>query len=218
MAGESIVFLRRRGRPEVAFMPAATARFGVLCAYAMGRYTRSQTMSMLGMEWYGYLVIAMRDAGLRVLVDPRESEERMARFEAVLKEADGSYETPEQTNELIAAGLPHRRTRLEAADMLSAGEASELIGLSVEAVTRAVAEGRLLGLKGGGLGLRLLRWQFTEPMSSAMPQVICGLGTLDPWSVLSFLESPHGALGGRTPRAVIEQGESERVLALAASE
>ena len=218
MAGVSIIFIRRRGRPEVAFMPAATARFGVLCAYAMGHYTRSQTMDMLGMDWYGELLDAMRDAGLRVQLDPRESEERIARFVAVLKEADGPYETPEQTNELIAAGLPHRRTRLEAADMLSADEASEFTGLSVEAVTRAVAEGKLLGLKGAGLGLRLPRWQFSEPMRSAMPKVISGLGTLDPWSVLSFLESPHGALGGRTPKVAIEQGESERVVALAASE
>lgn len=216
MAGVSIIFIRRRGRPEVAFMPAATARFGVLCAYAMGHYTRSQTMEMLGMDWYGELLDAMRDAGLRVQVDRRESEERIARFVAVLKEADGPYEMPEQTNELIAAALPCRRTRLEAADMLSADEASEFTVLSVEAVTRAVAEGKLLGLKGAGPGLRLPMWQFSEPMRSAMPKVISGLG--DPWSVLSFLESPHGALGGRTPRAAIEQGESERVVALAASE
>ena len=218
MAGERIVFLRRRGRPEVAFMPAATARFGVLCAYVMGRYTRSQTMSMRGMDWYGDLVIAMRDAGLRVQVDPRESEVRIAKFKVVLKEAGGPYETLKQTNELIAAGLPHRRTRLEAADMLSAGEASELMGLSGGAVTRAVAEGKLLGFHVAGLGIRLPSWQFPEPMSSAMLKVISGLGTRDPWSVRAFLERPHGALGGRTPRAAIEQGDLERVMSLAMSE
>jgi hypothetical protein len=218
MAGASIVFIRRRGRPEVAYMPATTARFGVLCAYAMGHYTRSQTMSMLGMDWYGELLDAMRDAGLRVQVDPRESEERIARFVAVLKEADGPYEAPDRTRELIADGLPHRRTRLEAADMLSADEASELTGLSVEAVTRAVDDGKVLGLNGAGLGLRLPDWQFSEPMRVAMPKVISALGTRDPWSVLAFLESPHGALGGRTPRAAIEQGELERVVALAAAE
>ena len=193
-------------------MPAATARFGVLCAYAMGHYTRSQTMGMLGMDWYGDLLIAMKAAGLQVQVDPRESEERIARFVAVLKEADGPYETPEQTSELIAASLPQRQTRLEAADMLSADEASELAGLPVEAVTRAVSEGKLLGLKGAGLGLRLPRWQFSEPMLSALPRIAAGLGTTDPWSILAFLESPHGALGERTARTAIEQGELERVI------
>jgi len=218
MAGASIIFVRRRGRPEVAYMPAATARFGVLCAYAMGHYSRGQTMGMLGMDWYGELLDAMRDAGLRVQVDPRESEERIARFVAVFKEADGPYETPEQTSELIADGLPRQRTRLEATDMLSADEASEFTGLSLEAVARDVAGGKLLGLKDAELRLRLPRWQFSEPMRSAMPQIISGLGALEPWSVLAFLESPHGALGGRTPRASIEQGDLERVIALAMSE
>ena len=218
MAGESIVFLRRRGRPEVAFMPAVTARFGVLCAYAMGHYTRGQTMGMLGMDWYGELLEAMRDAGLQVQVDPRQSGERIAKVVAVLKQADRAHEAPDRTRDLIADSLPQRRTRLEADDMVTVKEACVLAWLTPGIIRRRVAEGKMLGLKGAGLGLRLPRWQFFEPIRSAMPNIISGLGTLEPWSVLSFLESAHGALGGRTPRAAIEQGEAERVMALAASE
>ncbi|MDH4392551.1 MAG: hypothetical protein QE285_14150 [Aquabacterium sp.] len=41
------------------------------------------------------------------------------------------------------------------------------------------------------------------------------LGTTDGWALLSFLETPHGALEGATPRAAIEQGRAERVLEIA---
>jgi hypothetical protein len=44
------------------------------------------------------------------------------------------------------------------------------------------------------------------------------LGTTDGWALLAFLETPHGALDGTTPRAAIEQGHAERVLELAGSE
>ena len=110
------------------------------------------------------------------------------------------------------------RARLQAADMATAKEASGLFGLTLDTIKQRVAGGKLLGLKGAGLGLRLPRWQLSEPMNSAMPKVISAHETQDPWSVLAFLESPHGALGGRTSRAAIEQGELERVVALAASE
>ena len=131
----------------------------------------------------------------------------------------GSVHAPaSEARALLRLSKPHMRARLQAADMATVKEAFGLVGLTPDAIKKRVAGGNLLGLKGAGLGLRLPRWQFSEPMSSAMPKVMSGLGTRDPWSVLSFLESAHGALGGRTPRAAIEQGEAERVMALAASE
>ena len=128
------------------------------------------------------------------------------------------YAPASVTRALLRLSRPHKRVRLQADDMVTVKEACVLVWLTSGTSRQRVAEGKMLGLKGAGLGLRLPRWQFFEPMRSAMPNVISGLGTLDPWSVLSFLESPHGALGGRTPRAAIEQGESERVVALTASE
>ena len=122
------------------------------------------------------------------------------------------------TRALLRLSKPHMRARLQAADMVTVKEACGLAGLTADAIRQRAADGKMLGLKGAGLGLRLPRWQFSEPMSSAMPKVISGLGTVDPWSVLSFLESPHGAFGGRTPRVAIEHGEAERVMVLAASE
>ena len=102
--------------------------------------------------------------------------------------------------------------------MATLKEATGLAGLTPDVIRQRVAYGKLLGLTGAGLGLRLPRCQFSEPVSSAMPKVMSGIGTRDPWAVLAFLESPHGALGGRTPRAAIEQGEPERVTSLAKSE
>ena len=128
------------------------------------------------------------------------------------------YAPASVTRALLRLSRPHKQARLQAADMATVKEACGLAGLTADSIRQQVANGNILGLKGAGLGLRLPRWQFCEPMSSAMPKVISGLGTLDPWSVLSFLESPHGALGGRNPSVAIEQGESERVVALAASE
>ena len=128
------------------------------------------------------------------------------------------YAPAPATQALLRLGRPQMRTRLQAADMATVKEACGLAGLTADAFRQQVANGNILGLKGAGLGLRLPRWQFSEPMRSAMPKVISGLVTLDPWAVLSFLETPHGALGGRTPRVAIEQGKSERVVALAASE
>ena len=44
------------------------------------------------------------------------------------------------------------------------------------------------------------------------------LGTTEGWALLSFLESPHGALEGHTPRQAIEQGRAEQAIAIAEHE
>lgn len=49
----------------------------------------------------------------------------------------------------------------------------------------------------------------------ALPQMYVALATTNGAAVLSFLDSPLGALGGLTPRLSIERGQVERVLSLA---
>lgn len=51
-----------------------------------------------------------------------------------------------------------------------------------------------------------------------LPKLASALDTTDGWQLLGFLGSPQGALGGKTPLAAIEQGEAERVLAIAGQE
>ena len=50
-------------------------------------------------------------------------------------------------------------------------------------------------------------------------RVMKALGTTDGWPLLAFLESPHPALDGQTPRVALEQGvDAKRVLGLATAE
>jgi hypothetical protein len=45
------------------------------------------------------------------------------------------------------------------------------------------------------------------------------LGSTDGWQLLAFLESPHPALDGQSPRTALEQGTSaQRVINLATAE
>ncbi|MBK6788999.1 MAG: hypothetical protein IPG77_15530 [Betaproteobacteria bacterium] len=67
-------------------------------------------------------------------------------------------------------------------------------------------------------GFRLPRWQFEPTMWDHLPRIAAALGTTEGWALLSFLESPHGALGGLAPRQAIEQGQADRVTAIAEQE
>ncbi len=102
--------------------------------------------------------------------------------------------------------------------MAGRDEAAKLLGVTPEVIESQVANGALLGLPHPSLGLRLPRWQFAEPIRSAIPRLFLGLGTTEPWALLQWLETPMGGLGGRTPRVAIEQGDVERVQVLARGE
>lgn len=55
-------------------------------------------------------------------------------------------------------------------------------------------------------------------MWDALPRLSAALGTAEGWALLSFLESPHGALNGITPRQAIEQGQMDKVIRIAEHE
>ena len=75
-----------------------------------------------------------------------------------------------------------------------------------------------LGLTQIKRGLRMPRWQFEPSMWDALPRLSAALGTTEGWALLSFLESQHGALDGRSPRQAIEQGQADRVIEIAGHE
>jgi len=102
--------------------------------------------------------------------------------------------------------------------MAGQDEAGRLLGVTPEVIETRVATRALLGLRHPHLGLRLPRWQFAEPIRSAIPRLFLGLGTTEPWALLLWLETPLDALGGRTPRVAIEQGDVERAQVLARGE
>lgn len=116
--------------------------------------------------------------------------------------------------ELLAGSAEARNRRLEDADMLSTEQAAELAGVNRRTVAIWIERGRAIGLSQTKRGYRMPRWQFDQPLWDTLPKLSAAMGTTEGWALLAFLETPLGALDGRTPRQAIEQGEAERVLLL----
>jgi hypothetical protein len=119
---------------------------------------------------------------------------------------------------LLVSSLAARQQRLAAADMISTDEAAQLVDTTRVTINAWIAKGRAVGLTQTKRGFRLPRWQFEPSMWDALPKLSTALGTTEGWAMLSFLESPHGALDGRSPRLAIEQGEADRVIEIAGHE
>ena len=115
--------------------------------------------------------------------------------------------------ETVARSADYVARRLDAADMapLPDGLRMRRSGQMI-----AVDGGTVIALDGGpGRGLVGPLWQFEPAMLVALPRLSAALGTKHGWALLSFLESAHGELGGRTPRQAIEQGETDLVIQVA---
>jgi hypothetical protein len=132
--------------------------------------------------------------------------------------ASSSYLSASETRALLANSFANRQQRLQAEDMISTDEAAELANTSRVTINAWIAKGRAIGLTQIKRGFRMPRWQFEPRIWEALPHLSAALGTKEGWALLAFLESPHGGLGGRTPRQAIEQGEAARVIELAARE
>lgn len=128
------------------------------------------------------------------------------------------YVPAAEVRALLASSLAGRQQRLAAADMISTDEAAQLVNTTRVTINAWIAKGRAVGLTQTKRGFRMPRWQFEPSMWAALPRLSVALGTTEGWGLLSFLESPHGALGGRSPRQAIEQGEASRVIEIAGQE
>lgn len=100
-------------------------------------------------------------------------------------------------------------------EMLSMRDVCALAGLSAETVADWVARGCCIGIVGPQGALHLPRWQFQPRVLQALPRVSAALGLRDGQQLLDYLETPTPALGGTTPRRLLEQGKTETVLELA---
>ena len=119
---------------------------------------------------------------------------------------------------LLANSLVARQQRLGAADMISTDEAAQLVQSTRVTINTWIGKGRAIGLTQTKRGFRMPRWQFEPSMWEALPRLSVALGAIEGWALLSFLESPHGALNGITPRQAIEQGEIDKVIRIAQHE
>ncbi len=131
---------------------------------------------------------------------------------------DAAYLTATETRSLLANSAVYRAQRLSADDMTSTDEAAKLIGTTRVTINNWIKSGRCIALTQLRRGYRLPKWQFDPAFWERLPALIAALHAADGWSVLGFLESPHPALDGLTPRAAIERGLGERVVAVAMAE
>ena len=132
---------------------------------------------------------------------------------------NGTFARVSVTRALLADSLERRMAILNAPDMLSTEESAALLGMTRVGIVDRIKRGAAIGLVGPKRGYKLPKWQFEPLMSQALPSIIEALGgrTTDGWEVYAFLETPHGALSGATPRRAIEQGRTDEVLGLAAA-
>lgn len=129
------------------------------------------------------------------------------------------YASEAQTDALLRSGAAYRRERMQAADMITTDEAAELAGTSRVTINAWIKTGRCVGVSHLRRGFKLPRWQFEPFVFAHLPSLSQALGTKDGWPMLAFLESPHPALDGQTPRVALEQGmDAQRVLGLATAE
>jgi hypothetical protein len=123
-----------------------------------------------------------------------------------------------QVESLLASSLAWRQARLDQPDMVSSDEAAAITRTNRETINQWIRAGRCIALDRAVRGWRLPRWQFEPAIHKQLPAIARALGTTEGWALLLFLETPHDALDGRTPRVALEQGEAERVLELAGVE
>ncbi|MFG6465345.1 hypothetical protein [Roseateles sp. BYS87W] len=128
------------------------------------------------------------------------------------------YVSAAQTRSLLADSLAVRTERLQAGDMVTTDQAAELASTTRVTINAWIAKGRAIGLTQTRRGYRLPKWQFEPAIWDSIPRLADALGTSEGWALLSFLETPLGGLDGKTPRQAIEQGDTPRVIELAAAE
>lgn len=127
-----------------------------------------------------------------------------------------SYTNASLGRGMLARTAPNRDARLFASDMLELLEAARAVGASPSEIRRWVTQARLIGIRDKSNSLRLPKWQFDLEVWPWIEQVADALETRSGWVLLTFFETPLGALSGRTPRQALEQGEPSQVLQAAA--
>lgn len=155
---------------------------------------------------------------MNTLAIPLGSTEKTPRPSAARAPAD-PCPSEAQTTALMRSGAAYRRERIQAADMVSTDEAAGLAGTTRVTINAWIKAGRCIGVAHLRRGFKLPRWQFEPFVFPHLQPLSQALGSQEGWQLLAFLESPHPALDGQTPRVALEQGmDAGRVLGLATAE
>jgi hypothetical protein len=99
---------------------------------------------------------------------------------------------------------------------LSAGEVSQILGITRQAVDLRRKRGKLIGLLLGRHSYAYPAWQF-EPdgVLPGLEQILSELARFDPWMQVAFMLGANDLLGGETPLAELRRGNVEPVVAAA---
>jgi hypothetical protein len=120
------------------------------------------------------------------------------------------YASEAQTTALLRRGAEYRLHRINASDMITIHEAGLLSGTSRLTINAWIKSGRCIGVVYLRSGTKVPKWQFEPSVFPVIQTLYEALGVTDWWPVLSFLETPHVALAGLTPRIALEQGMTRR--------
>lgn len=129
----------------------------------------------------------------------------------------GTFAPVSVTRSLLADSIERRMAILNAADMLTTDQSAELVGMTRVGIVDRIKRGAAIGMIGPKRGYKLPKWQFEPQMWQVLPRIIAALSTVEGWAIYSFMETPHGALNGQSPRRALEQGRVDEVLGLAAA-
>lgn len=129
------------------------------------------------------------------------------------------YASEAQTTALLRLGAEYRLHRINASDMITTDEAALLNGTSRVTINAWIESARCIGVEFLRSGIKIPKWQFEPSIFPVLQVVSEALGVTNWWPVLSFLETPHLALAGLTPRIALEQGRTrQRIIELATAE
>lgn len=143
------------------------------------------------------------------------TDSRHARNRRPKTQPSDEYVSVAETRAMLAGSAAARQQRLQAGDMISTDDAAEMIGTTRVTMNAWIAKGRAIGLTRIKRGFRMPSWQFDQQLWDTLPEISRALRTTEGWALLTFLETPLGALDGISPRSAIERGDVKRVIELA---
>ena len=151
----------------------------------------------------------------------RESGGRFSATRAVLDEAVkaqvdlSAYEPDARARAILKGAAIARETLRAAGGAYNLEEVQALLnGVTRQAVEKKVNEGALLAVPGPSNRRSYPTVQFDDggALVDGLKDVAAALPTRNPWSILHFLVTPDGRLGGRTPIDLLKSGQADLVV------
>lgn len=130
---------------------------------------------------------------------------------------------PDVGDDQLRAALGRNQARVWAvrerlyATGLSREQAAQRVGVKPNQITNLLRDGDLFALDGAD-GLRLPAWQFDPEARRGRLEGIARVAAAFPGRLLSlssWMTAPNAALGGRTPRQALLDGDVEQVVTVA---